>query len=556
MTFSVKQVVLLFSGAGGLFAKNKHFVGKRSVFRNYLLNLHHENLRQDMANIQNQNSSTITGDVKSRIDKIWDTLWAGGITVPVTILEQLTYLFFIKLLDDKQRHEESNAIEFGYELENPLFKKGEKWLNPETNQEVAYEDLRWSVFKGFSAQNMLHHVRNNVFVFIKGIGKESGSAYSRYMQDAVFSIPKADVLQSVIDDIDLLDMEDADTMGDVYEYMLARMSEKGQNGQFRTPRHIIRMIITMAEPKIDDVICDPAMGSAGFIMEAARQIYDQNRATIQTNEDVRKRYYSTMFNGFDTDQTMLRIGAMNMLLHGIPTPNIKYQDSLSEDNTDASRYTLCVANPPFSGKVLKSTISKSLLSIANTNATELLFLALFVRSLKVGGRCFSVVPDGVLFGNDNAHMAIRKELIDKQCLRAVISMPAGVFQPYSGVSTAILIFTKTDAGGTDNVWFYEMHADGFTLNAKRTPTTEDDIPDLLQRWQNLEAERARTRRDQSFFVPVDEIRKNDYDLTFNKYKEVVREKVEYDDPKDVFARIEALEAQFAAKQQEFKEKYL
>lgn len=509
-----------------------------------------------MATIQNQNSSTITGDVKSRIDKIWDTLWAGGITVPVTILEQLTYLFFIKLLDDKQRHEEGNAVEFGYELEDPLFKKGEKWLNPDTQQEIPYEDLRWTVFKKFSAQNMLNHVRNNVFVFIKTIGQETGSAYSRYMQDAVFSIPKADVLQSVVDDIDKLDMEDADTMGDVYEYMLARMSEKGQNGQFRTPRHIIRMIITMAEPKIDDVICDPAMGSAGFIMEAARQIYDQNRATIQTNEDVRKRYYSTMFNGFDTDQTMLRIGAMNMLLHGIPTPNIKYQDSLSEDNTDHSRYTLCVANPPFSGKVLKSTISKSLLSIANTNATELLFLALFVRSLKVGGRCFSVVPDGVLFGNDNAHTAIRKELIDKQCLRAVISMPAGVFQPYSGVSTAILIFTKTDAGGTDNVWFYEMHADGFTLNAKRTPTTDDDIPDLLQRWQNLEAETSRTRKDQSFFVPVDEIRKNDYDLTFNKYKEVVREKVVYDDPKDVFARIEALEEQFAAKQQEFKEKYL
>jgi len=509
-----------------------------------------------MASNQNQNSSTITGDVKSRIDKIWDTLWAGGITVPVTILEQLTYLFFIKLLDDKQRREESNAIEFGYELEDPLFKKGQKWTNPETSQEVPYEELRWSVFKSFSAQNMLHHVRNNVFVFIKGIGKESGSVYSRYMQDAVFSIPKADVLQSVVDDIDLLDMEDADTMGDVYEYMLARMSEKGQNGQFRTPRHIIRMIITMAEPKIDDVICDPAMGSAGFIMEAAKQIYDQNRAVIQSNEDVRKRYYSTMFNGFDTDQTMLRIGAMNMLLHGIPSPNIKYQDSLSEDNTDQSRYTLCVANPPFSGKVLKGTISKSLLSIANTNATELLFVALFVRSLKVGGRCFSVVPDGVLFGNDKAHMAIRKELVDKQCLRAVISMPAGVFQPYSGVSTAILVFTKTDAGGTDKVWFYEMHGDGFTLNAKRTPCSDDDIPDLLQRWQNLDAEADRTRKDQSFMVPVDEIRQNDYDLTFNKYKEVVREKVVYDDPKDVFARIEALEAQFAAKQQEFKQKYL
>ena len=509
-----------------------------------------------MENKKNQNSSTITGEIKSRIDKIWDTLWAGGITVPVTILEQLTYLFFIKLLDDKQRHEESNAIEFGYELENPLFKKGEKWLNPETEQKIPYEDLRWSNFKKFSGQNFLHHMRNNVFVFIKNIGKESGTAYSRYMQDAVFSIPKADVLQAVVDNIDKLDMEDVDTMGDVYEYMLAKMSEKGQNGQFRTPRHIIRMIVTMAQPQIDDIICDPAMGSAGFIMEAARQIYDQNRAIIQANEDVRKRYYSTMFNGFDTDQTMLRIGAMNMLLHGIPSPNIKYQDSLSEDNTDQSCYTLCMANPPFSGKVLKGTISKSLTATANTNATELLFMALFKRMLKRGGRCFSVVPDGVLFGSDNAHMAIRKELVDKQCLRAVISMPSGVFQPYSGVSTAVLIFTKTDAGGTDKVWFYDMRADGFTLNAKRSLCDDDDIPDLLQRWQNLDAEVNRTRKDQSFFVPVEEIRKNDYDLTFKKYKEVEREKVEYESTEVILGRIEVLESEISANIKEFRTKFM
>ena len=330
-----------------------------------------------------QNSSTITGEIKNRIDKIWDTLWAGGITVPVTILEQLTYLFFIKLLDEKQRREESNAKEFGIELENPIFKVGEKWLNPETNKEIPYEDLRWSVFKHFSAQNMLDHVRTNVFVFIKNIGKEYDSAYSRFMKDAVFYIPKADILQSVVDDIDLLNMEDADTMGDVYEYMLDKMSEKKKTGQFRTTRHIIRMIITMAQPRIDDIICDPAMGSAGFIMEAARQVYDKYRTTIQTNKDVRDCYYSTMFNGFDTDQTMLRIGAMNMLLHGIPRPNIMYQDSLSEGNTDQNRYTLCVANPPFSGKLIKSTISKSLRKIADTTATELLFLALFIRSLKV-----------------------------------------------------------------------------------------------------------------------------------------------------------------------------
>lgn len=502
-----------------------------------------------------QNSSTITGEIKSRIDKIWDTLWAGGITVPVTILEQITYLFFIKLLDEKQRREESNAKEFGIELENPIFKNGEKWLNPETTKKIPYEDLRWSVFKHFSAQNMLDHVRTNVFVFIKSIGQEYDSAYSRFMKDAVFNIPKADILQSVVDDIDLLNMEDADTMGDVYEYMLAQMSEKGQNGQFRTPRHIIRMIITMAQPKIDDIICDPAMGSAGFILEAARQVYDKYRTTIQTNKGVRDRYYSTMFNGFDTDQTMLRIGAMNMLLHGIPRPNIMYQDSLSEGNTDQNRYTLCVANPPFSGKLIKSTISKSLRKIADTNATELLFLALFIRSLRLGGRCFSVVPDGVLYVGDKAHMAIRKELVDKQCLQAVISLPAGIFLPYSPVSTAILVFTKTDNGGTDKVWFYELRADGFTLNAKRTPIADNDIPDVLQRWQNLEAENSRSRYDQSFFVQLDEIQKNGYDLSIKTYKKVIREKVIYDDPKDVFARIESLEEQFLAKQQEYK-KYL
>ena len=504
-----------------------------------------------------QNSSTITGEIKSRIDKIWDTLWAGGITVPVTILEQITYLFFIKLLDEKQRREESNAKEFGIELENPIFKNGEKWLNPETNKDIPYEDLRWSVFKHFSAQNMLDHVRTNVFVFIKNIGKEYDSAYSRFMKDAVFYIPKADILQSVVDDIDLLNMEDADTMGDVYEYMLAKMSEKKKTGQFRTPRHIIRMIITMAQPRIDDIICDPAMGSAGFIMEAARQVYDKYRTTIQTNKDVRDRYYSTMFNGFDTDQTMLRIGAMNMLLHGIPRPNIMYQDSLSEGNTDKNRYTLCVANPPFSGKLIKSTISKSLRKIADTTATELLFLALFIRSLKVGGRCYAVVPDGVLsVTNNKAYKVIREELVDKQCLQAVISLPSGVFKPYSNVSTAILVFTKTDDGGTDKVWFYDLHADGFTLNDKRTPIADNDIPDVLQRWQNLEAENSRSRYDQSFFVRLDEIKKNGYNLSINTYKKVSREKVVYDAPKDVFARIESLEEQFLSKQQEYKQKYL
>lgn len=498
-------------------------------------------------------ASVITGDIKSRIDKIWDTLWAGGITVPVTILEQLTYLFFMKLLDEKQRSQESDAVAFGIEVSHPTFPKNEMWHNPETGIDISYEELRWSVFKQKNSQEMYNHVRNNVFVFIKNIGTGSDTAYSRYMQNAVFVIPSAELLQEVVDSIDALQMEDTDTMGDVYEYMLAKMSEKGQNGQFRTPRHIIKMMVQIAQPTKDDIINDPAMGSAGFLLESARFIKDKYGTLLDTDDELRHRYYTTMFNGYDTDQTMLRIGAMNMLLHGIPSPNIQYKDSLSSDNTDESRYTLCMANPPFSGKLLEGTISKSLLALTNTKATELLFLALFIRSLKIGGRCVSIVPDGVLFGNDNVHLSIRKEMVDHQCLRAVISMPSGVFQPYSGVSTAVIIFTKTDAGGTDKVWFYEMHADGFTLNAKRTPTKENDIPDIINRWQHLDDEADRKRTDQSFMVPVEEIRHNDFDLSFNRYREVVRQQVEHKDPAEVLTTINKLELQFTQGMEQLKE---
>jgi type I restriction enzyme M protein len=352
-------------------------------------------------------------------------------------------------------------------------------------------------------------------------------------------------------------MNNRDTMGDVYEYILGKMAEKGQNGQFRTPRHIIRMMVEMMKPSLEknDAICDPAMGSAGFLVEAAHYIAENEKA-LMVNTEKLNYYQSKMFTGFDTDTTMLRIGAMNMLLHKIDDPNIQEQDSLSTDNPDIEQYSLILANPPFTGKLDKEVVSPTLTNLTKTNKTELLFLALFIRSLVPGGRCASIVPDGVLYGTSSAHMSIRKNLVDKQRLEAVISMPSGVFKPYSGVSTAILIFTKTGDGGTDKVWFYDMKADGFTLDDKRTPVDDNDIPDVIKRWNNLTKELNRTRKDKSFFVSVDEIRQNDYDLTFNKYKEVVREKVVYDDPKDVFARIEALEAQFAAKQQEFKEKYL
>lgn len=486
----------------------------------------------------------ITGEIKNQIDRIWDVFWTSGMTNPMNILEQMTYLFFMKMLDDKQIQEEANAAAWGNRLQNPVFGEG-TWHNDDNDQDIAYQAMRWSVFKNTGADNMYRMVRDNVFPFIKTIGAGSSNAYSRFMRNAVFMIPSPRVLQRLVDGIDALDMTDRDTMGDVYEYMLGKMASSGTNGQFRTPRHIIRMMVEMMQPKLTDRICDPAMGSAGFLVESAKYVAAHYRSELLRPENL--HYYRTeMFSGFDTDVTMLRIGAMNMMLHGVDAPNIVWQDSLSNDNTDANRYSLCLANPPFAGSLDKDTISKSLLQVANTSKTELLFLALFLRLLDLGGRCASIVPDGVLFGNSNAHKAIRKELVDHQKLEAVISMPSGVFLPYAGVSTAILIFTKTNTpDSTDKVWFYEMHADGFTLDQKRTPCAENDIPDVISRFHNLDAELSRSRKDQSFFVPVEEIRANGYDLTFNKYKVVERKVVEYDAPETILAHIDDLQSQIA-----------
>ena len=486
----------------------------------------------------------ITGDIKNQVDRIWDVFWTSGITNPMDVLSQMTYLFFMKMLDDKQCKEESTARMWGNQVQNPTFAEG-MWHNPETDRDVAYQDMRWSVFKNTGSDNMFRMVRENVFVFIKNLGaNDAQSSYSRYMQSAIFLVPNARTLQRLVDGIDALDMNNRDAMGDVYEYILGKMAASGTNGQFRTPRHIIAMMVHLMQPTVEDTICDPAMGSAGFIVEAAKYVAENYKTALLDPAKMR-HYKSEMFFGFDTDQTMLRIGAMNMMLHGVDSPNIAWRDSLSADNEDTGRYTLCLANPPFSGSLDKETISKSLHQIAPTTKTELLFLALFVRSLRVGGRCASIVPDGVLFGNSNAHKAIRKELVDNQRLQAVISMPSGVFQPYAGVSTAILIFTKTNNGGTDKVWFYEMHADGFTLDQKRTQCEANDIPDVIARWNNLAAEENRSRKDQSFFVPVEEIRANDYDLTFNKYKEVERVRVEHEAPSVILERIEKLENEIA-----------
>ena len=489
----------------------------------------------------------ITGDIKNKIDQIWDTFFVAGITNPITVLEQMTYIFFMKMLDDKQLHEEANAQFWGAEVQNPTFPQGKKWVNPEAvsdeeKEGIPYEQLRWHVFKNLGSDNMFKVVRQSVFEFIKHIGTGEESAYSRYMKSAIFLIPNARTLVKVVEGVNALDMNNRDAMGDVYEYILGKMAASGTNGQFRTPRHIIRMIVEMMEPTTKDYICDPAMGSAGFLVEAVKYIKENNEL-LTVGEDMH-HIKTNLINGYDTDQTMLRIGAMNLLLHDITAPQLAWRDSLSEQNDDHNCYTLIMANPPFAGSLDKGNVNKKILAYANTSKTELLFLAQFVRSLEIGGRCASIVPDGVLFGSSKAHLAIRKEIVDNQQLRAVISMPSGLFKPYAGVSTAVLVFTKTNSGGTDKVWFYDMKADGYSLDDKRSPISDNDIPDVVARFHNQQTEESRSRKEQSFLVPVEEIRNNDYDLSINKYKEVEREKVEYEPIADILARLEKTESEY------------
>lgn len=496
----------------------------------------------------------ITGEIKNRIDSIWDTFWTGGITNSITIMEQMTYLFFMKMLDDAQRTKEANANAFGVAVQDPTFKEG-TWHNPDTDRDVEYNNLRWNVFKHMEPETMFRTVSKDVFIFIKNLNAGKESAYSRFMENATFLIQNPRTLVKIVEGIDHLDMNNRDTMGDVYEYILGKMAASGNNGQFRTPRHIIRMMVELMRPTLKDTICDPAMGSAGFIVESAKYVQEHYKAELLKKEHA-QHYKNHMLHGFDTDFTMLRIGAMNLMLHGVDNPDIQYRDSLSTDNTDENRYTLCLANPPFTGSLDYDAVSKSLLALTRTKKTELLFISLFVRMLETGGRCASIVPDGVLFGNSTAHKALRRELVDHQYLQAVISMPSGVFMPYAGVSTAVIIFTKTNSGGTDKVWFYDMKADGYTLDQKRTPCQENDIPDVVSRFQHLDAEESRTRTEQSFLVPVDEIRANDYDLSINKYKEVVREKVVYDAPDVIFGNIASLQEEINNAMAEFKEKFL
>jgi type I restriction enzyme M protein len=469
----------------------------------------------------------ITGEIKNKVDKIWETFWTGGITNPLTVIEQFTYLLFIKGLDEVETTKEKEAEFLGIDYEG-LFPKDK-------------QHLRWHRFKQLgSPEEMYEVVSKEVFPFIKELHGTDDSAYSKYMGDAMFMIPTANMLAKIVDGIDNIPMKDRDTQGDLYEYLLSKIATAGTNGQFRTPRHIIKMMVELMKPTPEDIIIDPAMGSAGFLV-AASEYLRNNHSDMFLVQGLKEHFHNKMFYGNDMDRTMLRIGAMNMMLHGVDNPNIEYRDSLSEVNKDKEKYTLVLANPPFKGSLDYDAVSNDLLKIAKTKKTELLFLSLFIRILKPGGRAAVIVPDGVLFGSSNAHKQIRKEIVENHKLEAIISMPSGVFKPYAGVSTAIIIFTKTGAGGTDNVWFYDMKADGFSLDDKRTPIEENDIPDIIERFNNLEVEEERKRTEQSFFVPVVELRENDYDLSINKYKEIEYEEVEYEEPAVILEKIETFE---------------
>ena len=474
----------------------------------------------------------ITGELRSKVDKIWETFWTGGITNPLEVIEQFTYLLFIKGLDDKEIIKENDAILLGIDFDRTF---------PEDKQ-----NLRWSKFKNFEAEIMYETVANEVFPFIKNLHTNKDSAYAKYMGDAIFKIPTPLMLSKIVDGINSIDMdENKDTKGDLYEYLLSKVATAGTNGQFRTPRHIIDMIVKLMKPTPEDIIVDPASGSAGFLVSSQAYLRE-NHGDLFLVQGLKEHFNNNMFYGFDMDRTMLRIGAMNMMLHGVDNPNIEYKDSLSEANTDKDKFSLVLANPPFKGSLDYEQVSADLLKVTKTKKTELLFLALFLRILKNGGRCASIVPDGVLFGSTKGHKDIRKEIVENHKLEAIISMPSGVFKPYAGVSTAIMIFTKTGTGGTDKVWFYDMKADGYSLDDKRNPIEDNDINDIVERFSNLDKEVDRKRTEQSFFVPVEEIRDNGYDLSINKYKEIEYEEVKYDSPQEIMLRIRELEMDITA----------
>ena len=493
----------------------------------------------------------VTGELKNKIDGLWEIFWTGGLTNPLDVIEQMTYLMFIRDLDASDNLRARECAMLGLPFQS---------IFPDTvkikDQTMEGKWLKWSVFRDLEAGRMYSLMQEWVFPFIKTLGGDKNSAYSKYMDDAIFKVPTPLMLSRIVDSMDTIytmaeaapqseELHKTDTKGDIYEYLLSKLSQSGVNGQFRTPRHIIRMMVELTAPTPDDVICDPACGTSGFLVASGQYLKDRYQGEIFHDKAKRDHYMNHMFHGYDMDRTMLRIGAMNMMTHGVDRPSIEYRDSLSDQNPDKDCYSLILANPPFKGSLNYDGVSADLLKTCKTKKTELLFLALFLRMLRTGGRAAVIVPDGVLFGSSTAHKAIRKELVERNRLEAVISMPSGVFKPYAGVSTAVLLFTKTGHGGTDQVWFYDMRADGFSLDDKRAAVNENDIPDIVARFHNRDAEAARERTEQSFFVPKDEIAENGYDLSINKYKKTEYKPVEYPPTSEILAELKELEAEIA-----------
>ena len=501
----------------------------------------------------------ITGELKSKIDSVWNDFWSGGISNPLEVMEQLTYLLFIKGLDERQTLLENKANRTGEPIENPIFPEDGVFTPKGMAEGRPYGDLRWSHFKNTSPQDMYDVVATYVFPFMQA--RAADSTHARHMKDARLTIPTPALLQKAVDGLDAIPMEDRDTKGDVYEYMLSKIATAGKNGQFRTPRHIIRLMVEMMAPTPTDLICDPASGTCGFLI-AAGEYLRRNHPNALTDPKQSKHFHNEMFHGYDFDNTMLRIGSMNMQLHGIGNPAILYRDSLAEEHAgDIEAYSLVLANPPFAGSLDYESTAKDLLQVVKTKKTELLFLALFLRLLKPGGRAAVIVPDGVLFGSTKAHKELRRILVEDQKLDCIVSLPSGVFKPYAGVSTAILLFTKTNSGGTDHVWFYDLEADGYSLDDKRTPLLDEEklgatpdgpltddehaknnLPDALTRWSERDGtELDRARTDQSFCVPKADIVANDYDLSINRYKEIVYEEIEYPLPAEILDELTDLE---------------
>ena len=477
----------------------------------------------------------LTGAIRNQVDQVWNTFWSGGISNPLSVIEQITYLLFAKRLDDLHIAKEAAANTLGQAIQDPIFEKGQ-------------DHLRWSRFKDFEPERKFNVFKDEVFPFIKSLNGRAGSSYTKFMKDAVFMIPNPALLDKVVNMIDDIPMEDRDTKGDLYEYMLSKIATAGKNGQFRTPRHIIKMMVELTAPTPSDVICDPACGTCGFLVAAAEYLEDHHKELFR-DKKLRQHFHDDMFHGSDFDSSMLRIGAMNMTLHGIDNPLIEDMDSLSEDHADKrNAYNLILANPPFKGSLDFDATAKDLLQVTKTKKTELLFLSLFLKQLKPGGRCACIVPDGVLFGSSKAHRELRESIVEGQKLDAVISMPSGVFKPYAGVSTAIMIFTRTDSGGTDKVFFYDMEADGYSLDDKRDKVDANDIPDIIEKYQRWTEGKGNftDKKQKAFVVDKAEIAENKYDLSINRYKEIVYEEVEYDPPLVILDQLDALEAEIKA----------